>query len=212
MVTTVDAMQPAVPFDQYKLVVPIAPTPLPQGRAQRISVNSFGIGGTNAHAILESWNPSQGSPIVAEPVPQLLLFSANTEASLASQRSQYREYLHLRPSDVQNVAYTRALRRQHLTYRSFSVVQPDGELVGTAAGTKTPVSTPPVTMVFSGQGAQWPEMGKELALTNAEFRKDLDRMDAILQGLAHPPKWSLIGTFCVLSFPLILSLSPSQCC
>jgi acyl transferase domain-containing protein len=39
----------SVPFSKYNLTVPVAPTPFPTDRAERISINSFGIGGTNAH-------------------------------------------------------------------------------------------------------------------------------------------------------------------
>jgi acyl transferase domain-containing protein len=38
-----------VPFLEKKLTVPVEPTPFPKDRAERISVNSFGIGGSNAH-------------------------------------------------------------------------------------------------------------------------------------------------------------------
>ncbi|KAK7997610.1 hypothetical protein PG989_005650 [Apiospora arundinis] len=41
-------------FDQHKLRVPIETEEWPQGRARRISVNSFGVGGVNAHVILEA--------------------------------------------------------------------------------------------------------------------------------------------------------------
>lgn len=38
-----------VPFDECKLHVPTEVEEWPQGRAERVSVNSFGIGGVNAH-------------------------------------------------------------------------------------------------------------------------------------------------------------------
>jgi acyl transferase domain-containing protein len=38
-----------VPFSEYNMTVPVIPTPFPQGRSERISINSFGIGGTNVH-------------------------------------------------------------------------------------------------------------------------------------------------------------------
>lgn len=39
----------AVPFKEKKLEVPVDPTPWPEDRHERVSVNSFGIGGANAH-------------------------------------------------------------------------------------------------------------------------------------------------------------------
>lgn len=47
-----------VPFAEKKLTVPREPTPWPADRAERISINSFGIGGTNAH-VSQSQNLSQ---------------------------------------------------------------------------------------------------------------------------------------------------------
>ncbi|KAL4894897.1 hypothetical protein BDV59DRAFT_212153 [Aspergillus ambiguus] len=50
---------PKIPFERAKIQVPVEPTPWPVTRSRRVSVNSFGIGGTNAHVILESaleWN------------------------------------------------------------------------------------------------------------------------------------------------------------
>jgi hypothetical protein len=38
-----------VPFEEAGLKVPLSPTAWPDGRCERVSVNSFGIGGTNAH-------------------------------------------------------------------------------------------------------------------------------------------------------------------
>ncbi|KAJ8066769.1 hypothetical protein OCU04_004157 [Sclerotinia nivalis] len=48
-------------------------------------------------------------------------------------------------------------------------------------------------MVFSGQGAQWPEMGRDILLKDPEFRKDIAEMGQILQSLIHPPSWTLAG-------------------
>jgi acyl transferase domain-containing protein len=48
-------------------------------------------------------------------------------------------------------------------------------------------------MIFSGQGAQWPGMGKELIENDDFFRKDISAMDAVLQRLEHPPNWTIVG-------------------
>lgn len=53
-----------VPFKEKKLTVPIKPTPFPEGRVARVSVNSFGIGGSNAHV---SDIPSNSKPTCLVP-------------------------------------------------------------------------------------------------------------------------------------------------
>ena len=52
-------------------------------------------------------------------------------------------------------------------------------------------------MIFSGQGAQWAQMGNEMIHGNPEFRADIEKMDSILQGLKYPPSWTIMGT-CLL--------------
>jgi len=47
--------------------------------------------------------------------------------------------------------------------------------------------------VFSGQGAQWPEMGKDLFDQDRGFRDDIEEMDRVLQSLRHPPTWTIAG-------------------
>lgn len=49
-------------------------------------------------------------------------------------------------------------------------------------------------MIFSGQGAQWAGMGKEMIQGDPEFRADIETMDSILRGLKCPPSWTIIGT------------------
>jgi Beta-ketoacyl synthase, C-terminal domain/Ketoacyl-synthetase C-terminal extension len=45
---------PAIPFEDANLIVPTEPTPWPEDRDERVSVDSFGLGGSNAHAIIGS--------------------------------------------------------------------------------------------------------------------------------------------------------------
>lgn len=48
---------PAIPFKEAKINVPVEPTPWPAGKAERVGVNSFGIGGANSHVCIRR-NPS----------------------------------------------------------------------------------------------------------------------------------------------------------
>jgi acyl transferase domain-containing protein len=124
---------------------------------------------------------------------QLLHFSANSPASLARQVDAFKQYTAAHPENNSNVAYTLALRREKLSHRAFAVVQQGKFLEAPSTTTKSLASAPTISMIFSGQGAQWPGMGRELLLSNPLFRQDIIHMDNILQGLRIPPSWSMIG-------------------
>ena len=82
---------PKISFDSAKLTGPLKPMPWPQGKPERVSVNSFGIVGANLHAILDSpasFNAS-ASPSDYPETPQLLLCSANAPKSLNKMTAQY---------------------------------------------------------------------------------------------------------------------------
>ncbi|GAB1201010.1 hypothetical protein APSETT444_010394 [Aspergillus pseudonomiae] len=81
---------PKIPFEDAKLQVPVEPTPWPSDRKERISVNSFGIGGTNAHVILDSASSvlrktSPEARLASEPDYHLLVLSAKEKRSLDGQ-------------------------------------------------------------------------------------------------------------------------------
>jgi len=130
---------------------------------------------------------------VTTTTPELLLLSANTETSLKEQIRQYQEYIQPNSALVSDIAYTRAVHREHLPHKAFSIVE-NGDFTKISGGLKISQNFPRVTIVFGGQGAQWPEMGKELILTDRDFRADILKMDQIIKGLRfHASKWNLIG-------------------
>ncbi|KAH1919746.1 hypothetical protein KXV48_007179, partial [Aspergillus fumigatus] len=167
---------PKIPFVEKKLVVPIQPTPFPLDKAERISVNSFSIGGSNAHVIVES-------------AAQHL--AHGHAARRTSRIDAYKSYARDHPDAISDIAYTLAVRRERLPHRAFAIWQ-NGELQ-TSSLSKASAVPPAITMIFSGQGAQWAEMGKKLIETEASFRHDLASMDSILQSLRKPPCWSILG-------------------
>ncbi|KAK3311877.1 polyketide synthase [Apodospora peruviana] len=215
---------PRIHFAEKKLAVPLYPTPFPNDRAERVSINSFGIGGSNAHVIIDtssqhlqqqyehhrapatnghtnghsktSTSNTNGASETGEPeptLPAIFLFSAKTPASLKRQMDSFREYTAKHPEQAADIAYTLALRREHHPHRAFAVVsEDDGAFAETSSLAKIPTSSPGITMVFSGQGAQWAGMGRELILTIPSFRQDIVRMDKVLQRLKIPPAWSIL--------------------
>ncbi|KAI9741492.1 MAG: hypothetical protein M1818_004298 [Claussenomyces sp. TS43310] len=186
---------PKIPFQEKRLVVPVVPTAWPADRAERVSINSFGIGGSNAHVILDSAPKIQPEMSCAHKEPanetaKLLVFSANTQGSLAKMIDNYQDYLKLHPERLKDLAYTLSMRREQLQYRAFSIIT-DSQVASTSTASKVPSSSPEISMIFSGQGAQWPTMGKDLLETLPTFREDIKTMDHLLQSLKYPPDWTI---------------------
>ncbi|KZZ87545.1 polyketide synthase [Moelleriella libera RCEF 2490] len=188
-----------IPFKERKLTVPLEPTPWPEDRLDRVSVNSFGIGGSNAHAILEAAQahgvPQQATACdqpLLEARHRLMLFSAASRSSLQSMTSQFRQWMEKNLDKIDELAYTLAKRREHLTYRSFMVASP-GKIPDVASqGRRVGNAAPSLVMVFTGQGAQWPRMGRELLMReDLVFQNSIRALDSYLGLLPDAPEWTI---------------------
>lgn len=154
---------------------------------RRAAVSSFGIGGTNAHVILEQ--ATQG-PSAAGALPaQLLILSARSETALAALAAKLATYLAAHPeANLADVAYTLQVGRAQLPLRrSVACTSVEGALVllarpalpaPAAAGTK-----PRVTFMFPGQGLQKVNMGRELYAEAPQYRACVDECARILMPL-----------------------------
>ncbi|KAK8074380.1 hypothetical protein PG997_009043 [Apiospora hydei] len=169
---------PKIPFAESKLVVPTGPIPWPEGRDRRISVDSFGLGGANAHVILEApvktdrvLMNSNKKPTASQ---RLLVFSAHTETTLKAMLDRYETFVGSESSQLKDLAYTLGARRHHHQLRSFCVT--DGQSYQPTATVRS--SDPKrILFIFTGQGAQWSGMGRELIRDFPTFRRDIQRMD-----------------------------------
>lgn len=182
---------PKVPLDRYKLTVPLEPTPWPMNRSERVSVNSFGIGGANAHCILESAR-SFGVPSalkVASNEPELLVYSATSQKSLQKMTANFEKFIEQRPEKLEDLAYTLANRREHLAHRAFMVTRSNGAPAASSTGKLG--LTPNLVMVFTGQGAQWPQMGRELLQSNKSFQDSIRTLDKYVRDIPDGPSWSI---------------------
>ncbi|KAJ6199405.1 LOW QUALITY PROTEIN: polyketide synthase [Bipolaris maydis] len=193
---------PKIPFLEKDLKVPTDCLGWPKDKLERVSVNNFGIGGANAHFILDS-AASYGvnSDIIADPEREesfleslkwgkLFLITASTSESLEMQTRNLRDYALSNPTKAEHGSYTLACRREHFSHRAFSVIQElsvDSQAGVSIAG----VSPLRLVMIFTGQGAQWPRMGIELLQSNTTFASSIKEMDQELRGLPTPPTWSI---------------------
>ncbi|KAI1808923.1 hypothetical protein F4811DRAFT_566518 [Daldinia bambusicola] len=183
---------PRIPFEEKKISIPVKPMPWPKGKAYRISVNSFGIGGTNAHVIVESAEQYLKDFTKSRLGAELAVVSANSQDSLKTGIENLKQYVANNTDRLPDIAYTLARRREHFKWRSFAVLS-DPTAASFAPPTNKPAKKPTVVMVFSGQGAQWPQMGYDLINSYPGFKEDVIAMDDILQSLGdRKPSWRAI--------------------
>ncbi|KAJ5783184.1 hypothetical protein N7457_004958 [Penicillium paradoxum] len=187
------APNPNIEWEEYGLSVPTEAMPWPEARSERISVNSFGIGGTNAHVVLDSARSFGVAPAAPRHTisPQLLVYSANNAESLKQMITNYTTYIQKNPDKIADLAFTLSNRREHLPHRAFSVKSPLGSLT-TSAPSKSG-DAPNIVMVFTGQGAQWPQMGGSMIHNPVypAFKKTIQALDSHLQTLPHVPEWTI---------------------
>ena len=170
---------PATPFHVNRTLMD-----WPSGASpRRAAVSSFGLGGTNAHVILEEAPPFR-QPAVADDAPcQLLVLSARSEAAVAEAATQLATHLRDHASlNLADVAHTLQAGRKAFPFRRW-VAARSSEKAALALSksdgsvrTAGPVTTnPPVWFMFSGQGAQYPNMGRLLYDQQETFRECVDR-------------------------------------
>lgn len=184
---------------------------VPKTQPKRASVNSFGFGGTNAHAILESYEKPTNSRVAASthstPLFTPFVFSAGSEKSLRANLSAYITHLEGHPeiSDC-DLAYTLRERRSVFPYRvSFPVTSLDhlkskirarlegnDMSVGVRALGRSGVPSK-VLGVFTGQGAQYVRMGADLIEKSPFAQRIIQELEASLAQLPGQdrPSWSL---------------------
>lgn len=214
-------LNPAIaPFYEH-LQVPKKALPWPQtlGMPLRASVNSFGFGGTNAHAIIESHESATAQAKQRSALDQCsseesfvgpLIFSANTASSLLASVRIFTDYIRSNRSlDLEDLTWVLQVKRTTFPVKAFfsgstrrrllnfmEKFVTDAEAgpkvaVGTRAQLVNPSEVPGILGVFTGQGAQWASMGRGLIITSPLFRESIERCEAILALLPDAPSWSL---------------------
>ncbi|HEY3990181.1 MAG TPA: amino acid adenylation domain-containing protein [Acidobacteriaceae bacterium] len=155
----------------------------------RAGVSAFGVGGTNAHVVVEEYTPKllQDSGIDTTD-PQILLLSARTPAALEQARLRLAEFLEMNSdADLADVAFTLAEGRTRLPVRDAIVASSPAVAAATLRARRSApakaLDTPRVIFVFPGQGVQRVGMCRELYNTESVFRRELDTCDRILAPL-----------------------------
>jgi non-ribosomal peptide synthase protein (TIGR01720 family) len=158
------------------------------GVPRRAGVSSFGLGGTNAHAVLEE-APDTEPPGPAHP-SQLVCLSARTPLALEATTSRLADHLKKNPNtNLADAAYTLQVGRGDLPYRRVIVCSNLHDAVdglekrapeSTWSGQARPGARS-VVFMFTGQGAQYTNMGRDLYQSHAAFREHVDKCCELLE-------------------------------
>ena len=164
---------PRIDFSATPFVVADTARPWPRvdGRPRLAAVSSFGIGGTNAHVIVEEPPPAPARPD-RRPRPQLLVWSGASEAALAGTAERLGAYFAERRAEdvpLEDVAHTLQTGRHHHAVRAAAVCADAAEAAtvlrsgGRRVLRRTATGDPrELCLVFPGQGAQRPAMAAGL--------------------------------------------------
>lgn len=197
---------PEILFDEWKLKVPTSALDWVEsdGKPRRASINSFGYGGANVHVVLEQ--PLDSPTVIVNGVdnaktrPYLLPLTSHSEVAGEKAISNLASYLSSKKGGdqqtlIRDLAHSFSTRRSVHSNRTFAVLSQGAGVeeladalssgASSAKWTQPLDSEQPIRVgyVFTGQGAQTYDMGRELILHSEAFRATLERCDEALQTL-----------------------------
>lgn len=162
-------------------------------KPRRAGVSAFGIGGTNAHVIMEEYKaPTIAIASGASDHHYILPLSANSLTSYNQYCDALKDYL---TSDVQttlaDISYTLQNKREYFGYRGTIVCKDKKEAIEKIEKRKSPVKltkeNPELIFMFPGQGTQYVNMAKDLYEREPVFKQYIDKCCQIISGITQTP-------------------------
>ena len=196
-------LNPKVDWKSLPVAIPVASTPWPARGARRAGVSSFGFSGTNAHIILEE-APTPAASAAEGKLPYLLPLAARSDSALALLAGSFAERLRNdQDLNIADVAFTAGVGRAHFDHRLAILASNRASLIARLERAASGASDegvvraqspalPEVAFLFSGQGAQYPGMGRALYDSEPEFRRVIDECAAALASLLPVPLTDLM--------------------
>ena len=181
---------PHIDWNAIRVQVPTAPTAWPSSARRIAGVSSFGFSGTNAHVVLEEAPAAERQAAGPDRPRHLLALSARTAAALAELARGYERALATGDVPFADVCFTANVGRSHFQHRAAVVAASAGEAREALQAVMerqehpalsqgvAPKTAAGVVFLFSGQGAQFAGMGRELFETHPAFRAAIERCSA----------------------------------
>ncbi|MBL8165615.1 MAG: type I polyketide synthase, partial [Anaerolineae bacterium] len=198
---------PRIPWPDFPVVVPTEHMPWTPIDGKRIAgISGFGFSGTNAHVILEEASLADFQPTESDRPAHILALSGRDTNALRDLAGRYADFFAARPDvDPGDVGYTANRGRAQFTQRLAVVGATADELrerlaayaageeaVGLVSGAHNPKARARVAFLFTGQGAQYAGMGRQLYETQPVFRAALDQCAALLAPHLDQPLLSVL--------------------
>lgn len=205
-----DKPSPHIDWDKLSVEIPTSVRSWPTGK-RTAGVSSFSLNGTNVHAILQQ-PPSQEvqSSVNIERPLHLLTLSAQTEKALVALSQRYEKYFEAtlnQPKGIKptlaDICFSSNVGRTHFEHRLSFVASSLVQAYETIAAFnheekqgivfKTPTKVhgigkqAKVAFLFTGQGSQYVNMGRQLYETNSTFRQAIEQCDNILSSYLEIP-------------------------
>ncbi|MFD2201720.1 SDR family NAD(P)-dependent oxidoreductase [Shivajiella indica] len=201
---------PYIPFEELNIKVQHELTPwISDSDPLTAGVSSFGFGGTIVHVALQEPDPNLGKSEIKSADTELsdcfiLPLSANSSEGLISLSNGIKDLLSPEKDiAIPDLCLSMGKRRSKFSNRitvlgnskaelslgleAFSLSEHSPNLI-TSDHSGSPFTIPKIAFVFSGQGGQWYDMGKELLLKENVFSESIDKIDLVIQKLFN---WSL---------------------
>ncbi len=208
-------LNPHITLENFPLVIPTATQAWARNGKPRIAgLSSFGFSGTNTHIVLQGANEGQGAKKgneAKEPTDKeqstkhhLLCLTAKNETSLRALAQRYADHLathtELALADLCYSALTsRSQFEQRVALIGENVEAMHAQLAAFAKGESTAhvvhskaQESPKIAFLFTGQGAQYVDMGRELYETQPIFREALNKCDELLRPYLEVPLLSVL--------------------
>ena len=202
-------LNPRISLGNVPIEIPVTAIAWPRTERPRIAgVNSFGFSGTNAHVILQEAPPAKESGLAArlpDRPTHLVVLSGSSENALRELSAAYAERLTKEPENsLPDICHAAAIGRSALSHRlafpapdiagareilsAFAQGKPTS---GTFSGRVRPDSR--VAFLFTGQGAQYPGMGRALYKVEPVFREAFDKCALLLGEHLDRPLLEIVG-------------------
>ncbi|HEY9800292.1 MAG TPA: type I polyketide synthase [Leptolyngbyaceae cyanobacterium] len=197
-------LNPLINLDGTPITIPTELQPWTVGEKRRLAgISSFGFGGTNAHLIVEEATPVPPAQTDIERPRHLFTLSAKTPSALKQLAQRYQSWLNQNsPISLANLCFTTNTGRTHFHHRLAIIAQSEqelqSELTAFVSGKDPSIDSqiapkrPKIAFLFSGQGSQYVNMGRQLSETNSTFRQILQHCEEIVKPYLQQPLLSVL--------------------